>query len=148
MASRRYTLSLVTSVRRGNVVRLSIPLCSCLVLALLAAGCTTSEVRWRKLDQPTPVKPHDVVWIWSHAALDKWQAVVFTHDSISGIPLVMPLKCDSCRRSLPLAQVDSMRLGYEYHNVHKQVFVAAGVLTLALVVEYVVCSLAHEHGCG
>ncbi len=32
-------------------------------------------------------------------------------DSVSGIPYKMPLDCDSCRRSIPLTQVDSLRRG-------------------------------------
>ncbi len=64
---------------RGSIVR-----CSLLASVLLAAGCT----HWgrRRVDQPTPVKPHAPVWIWSGDSVMKWHAVVITQDSVLGIP--------------------------------------------------------------
>ncbi len=41
----------------------------------------------------------------------RWHAAMVNSDSVSGIPYKMPLDCDSCRRSIPLTQVDSLRRG-------------------------------------
>lgn len=37
--------------------------------------------------------------------------MVITPDSISGIPFLAPLTCDSCRAIFPRAQVDSIQVG-------------------------------------
>jgi hypothetical protein len=37
--------------------------------------------------------------------------VVLTGDSIAGIPFLQPLDCDSCRVTLPVSAVDSLRTG-------------------------------------
>src|SRR5207249_10335905 len=62
------------------------------------------------LNELPPLKPSDPVWIWSGGKVEKWRAVVITPASVSGIPYTTSLKCDSCRRSIPRAQVDSMKL--------------------------------------
>jgi hypothetical protein len=83
----------------------------CLAFVLLAAGCGY----WgrRPIDQLTPLKPHDPVWIWSHDTVRKWQEVVITQDSVSGIPFWTSENCyATCRRSIPRVQVDSMKQGY------------------------------------
>jgi hypothetical protein len=36
---------------------------------------------------------------------------MITPDSVSGIPFLAPLTCDSCRVGFPRAQVDSIKLG-------------------------------------
>ncbi len=59
--------------------------CSLLASVLLAAGCFNYWGR-RRVDQPTPVKPYQPVWIWSGGQVKKWHAVVITQDSVSGIP--------------------------------------------------------------
>src|SRR6267142_6623677 len=88
----------------------------CLLLVLLAGACGTNHLAWRRLDQPTPLKPDDVVWIWGGGSAQKWHAVVITRDSVSGVSYELPLPCDSCRRSLPRSQIDSMQVGYQVHK--------------------------------
>lgn len=116
---------------------------STLLFVLSTASCT-SYLGWRPLEQPTPVKSHGFVWIWSRGTVQTWRAVVFTRDSVSGIPDGMSLKCDSGRRSLPLAQVDTMRLGYRYHSVPKDLLrdgEVVGILAAAIVADGVLCYL-------
>ena len=98
-----------------------------LALVLLAAGC----FYWgrRRVQEPTPVKPHAPVWIWSGGNVMKWHAVVISQDSVSGIPYRTSLKCDSCRRSMPRGQVDSMKLGY--HTVAEFITFWGGLLILS-----------------
>ena len=112
--------------------------CSLLASVLLAAGCSNYWGR-RRVDQPIPVKPHQPVWIWSGGQVNKWHAVVITQDSVSGIPYRMSLKCDSCRRSLPRTQVDSMKLGY--HTVPEYVIEGAGIVAVLTLAEAAVCAV-------
>jgi len=110
---KRHLLSLHHAWRRAHVL---IVRSSAVAGVLLTAGCSY----WgrRPLDQPTPVKESNPVWIWSRGAVQKWHAVVITQDLVSGIPFELPLECEhdvhhpNCRRGIPRAQVDSMKLGY------------------------------------
>jgi len=115
------------------------------VAVLLMTGCGY----WgrRPIDQPTPLKSHDPVWIWSQDTVRKWHDVVITQDSVSGIPFGTSRDCYArCRRSIPRAQVDSMKQGYR--TVLQNVTTVTGVTILALFVEFGVCYLAHIPDCG
>lgn len=89
--------------------------CACLTLVLLATGCGY----WgrRPVDEWTDISRDDPVWIWTKGGLEKWHDVFITEDSISGIPWKSGMAaghwCTMCRRSIPRAQVDSMKLGYK-----------------------------------
>src|SRR2546427_424150 len=64
-------------------VRLRLLRDSCIVAALLAAGCSTPRsTEWRRLNQTTPLKADVVVWIWSPGVVNKWHAVSITQDSV------------------------------------------------------------------
>ena len=117
--------------------------CSYLVFVLLAAGCTTKYLAWRRLDQPTALKPDDLVWIWRRGVATKWHAVSITQDSVSGVPYELPLLCDSCRHTLPRSQVDSMQVGYFHHNVAREALEDLGIVSLVILVEAGVCALIH-----
>lgn len=126
--------------------------CTLVACAGLTAGCSTYWGQ-RPLDQPAPVNPNYPVWIWSRGAVDKWHAVLVTQDSISGIPYEMPQTCDSCRRSLPRTQVDSMKASYLGHHITagsviKGVGFAAAVLTADFLFEYVLCSVLPRNSCS
>jgi len=88
------------------------------------------------------MKPSDAVLIWSSGTVEKWHGVVLTSDSVSGIPYGTSLECDSCRRSIPLVLVDSMKV--RHWTAAKTSLVVAGAVAAALVVEYAVCSLVRE----
>ncbi len=109
-------------------VRVLVVRCSLLASVLLAVGCTY----WgrRRVDEPTPVKPHNPVWIWSGGRAEKWHGVTITQDSISGIPYGTSLECCSCRRSIPRTQVDSMNLGYR--TVAEKVTDVVGLVILLI----------------
>jgi len=111
--------------------------CSRLAIVVLATGCGY----WgrRPLNQPAPVERHSPVWIWSGGEVNKWHAVVITQDSVSGIPYQMSVWCDSCRRRMPRAQVDSMKLGYRTFTEYATQGI--GVVTVGLLLEAAVCSL-------
>ena len=113
---------------------------------LLAVGCSGGRWEPRRIDLPFPFEPSDVVWIWSAGKVEKWHAVVVTPDSVSGIPYTMALQCDSCRRSMPRAQVDSMKVG-PYHANGPNALEVAGVLGAALLLEIAICSVAGAKTC-
>src|SRR6266513_4741787 len=119
---------------------------------LLAVGCSGGRWEPRRIDLPLPFEPSGVVfepsyvvWIWSAGKVEKWHAVVITPDSVSGIPYRMALQCDSCRRSMPRAQVDSMTLGHE--TGAPNVLLLAGVVAAAIGLEMVICSAIGSKNC-
>ena len=113
---------------------------------LLAVGCSGGRWEPRRIDLPFPVDPSDVVWIWSAGKVEKWHAVAITPDSVSGIPYRMALQCDSCRRSMPRAQVDSMKVG-PYQRRGPNALELAGVVGAALLLEIVICSAVGAKTC-
>jgi len=92
------------------------------------------------------VKASDAVLIWSSGTVEKWHAVVITSDSVSGIPYGTSLACDSCRRSISLGLVDSMKVRHKTtaKGVAVTSLVFTGILAAAFVAEYAVCSLVRE----
>ena len=112
--------------------------CARFAIVLLAAGCSGYWGR-RPLNQPTPVKRADPVWIWTTSGVEKWHAVVITQDSVSGIPYQMSVRCDSCRRSIPRTRVDSMKLGYK--TFAENVTEVVGIVTVLTLVDGVLCYL-------
>ena len=130
------------------MMRVRVLSAGCLFLAVLAAGCSTYWAQ-RPLDPLTPVERTHPVWIWSGGAVHKWYGVLLTQDSVSGIPFEVPLTCDSCRRSLPRTQVDSMRVSYSgTHVTAKDILDGAGIVTGGVIadilIEFVLCSASHE----
>ena len=113
---------------------------------LLAVGCNGGRWEPRRIEQPFPLEPSAVVWIWSAGKVEKWHAVVFPPDSVSGIPYRMALQCDSCRRSMPRAQVDSMKVG-PYQRRGPNALEFAGVVGAALLLEIVICSVVGAKTC-
>jgi len=103
-----------------RTVRLVTARCAYLALLAPSAACGTHS---RRLDQPTPLKPDVVVWVWRGAVGQRWRQVVIGPDSVSGIPYDWP-PCDDCRRSIPRSQVDSMvvvRRGVSFRDAARTV---------------------------
>jgi hypothetical protein len=108
-------------------------------LALLAVGCHSE---WRpRLEEPASIKPSDEVMIWTSGSSELWHAVAITSDSVSGIPYETSLECDSCRRSMPLVLVDSMKVRHKTSAKHVAGMSAlmVGVAVAATLVEAIVC---------
>jgi hypothetical protein len=51
------------------------------------------------------------VQVWASGQAVQLHGVIVGADSVSGIPFFKPLDCESCRVSIPLGAVDSMRVG-------------------------------------
>jgi hypothetical protein len=130
----------MTPVAARHPIRLRIV---AFTLALLAVGCHSE---WRpRLEEPASIKPADAVRIWSSGTVAQWHAVVITSDSVSGIPYETSLQCDSCRRSMPLVLVDSMKVSHA--TSAKTVLIVAGAFAAAFVAEALVCQLVGKENC-
>jgi len=72
----------------------------------------------------------------------RWRAVTVNRDALSGIPYNKPLDCDSCRRSIPLIEVDSLKKGRP--SIGNELLAVPAIL----LVEVAVCTLAGaRNGC-
>ena len=103
--------------------------CSLVAIVLLAAGCSGYRGR-RSIDQPTAVEARAPVWIWSGGEVMKWYAVFITRDSVSGIPYGQFEYCRSCRLTIPLTRVDSMKVAYR--ALLQKVTVTAGIVVVTV----------------
>jgi len=107
------------------------------LLAILANGaCSAGWRRWEL--QPGALQPRQQVEVWRGGSPMRWHAVVVTGDSVSGVPFLRPVSCDTCRVSLPRTQVDSLRLGNPVAAFWKTVGLVVGVplgILLAVCIE-------------
>ena len=93
-----------------------------LFLLLLTAGCGAG---WRRIDPaPATLPPRQQVQVWSDGHALVFHAVTRTQDSLSGVPFQLPPDCDSCRVTLPLASIDSLRVGNMASGAYKSIGVA------------------------
>jgi hypothetical protein len=119
------------------------PLVALAVAALiLAQACGAG---WHQPAQlgPQAFSPRQQVQIWQRGSAVRWHAVTITPNSVTGIPYLMPISCDSCRRSLLRADVDSIRLGNPAAGLWKTVGLIIAVPTIYLAV---MCGT--HGGCG
>ncbi len=72
----------------------------------------------------------------------RWHAVMVNRDSLSGIPYNKPLDCDSCRRSISLIEVDSLKKGRP--SIANELVAVPAIM----LVEVAVCTLVGaRNGC-
>jgi hypothetical protein len=101
-----------------------------LLLLLLIAGCGAG---WRRVD-PTPmILPwSQQVQVWQRGRARVLHAVTRTPDALSGVPFHLPVDCDSCRVTFPLASIDSLRVGNMERGAYRSIGLAVlGVSALA-----------------
>ena len=55
--------------------------------------------------------PRQQVQVWRQGKAWRLHGVAIGSDSVTGVPFLAPLPCDSCRIAIPRAAVDSLRLG-------------------------------------
>jgi hypothetical protein len=105
-----------------------------LSLLLVTQSCGPG---WHRPAQlvPGPLSRRQQVQVWRKGTMLRWHAVRVEQDTISGIPWLQPVGCDSCRRSLPRAAVDSVRVGNPIVGFWKTVAVVLAV-PAAVVIAY------------
>jgi hypothetical protein len=113
-------------------------------LAFLAlASCGAGWHRPPSL-QAGPLQLRQQVQVWHGGEVERWHAVVVTADSISGIPYLSPLQCDSCRIRRSRVTVDSIRLGNPVAGFWK----TAGLVVAApIVLSAVLCAVGGRTYC-
>ncbi len=92
---------------------------------------------WRRVDcdaPPAGLPARQQVQVWSAGRATRWHAVRIASDTISGVPFIQPTSCDTCRASLPLAAVDSVRIGEPVDGLARSV--ALSVLIAVLIYGY------------
>lgn len=84
-------------------------LCSTLLL-LLTSGCGSGWAAAARCDSRL-ANARQQVRVWVDNRSIQLHAIRLTSDSISGIPYLQPITCDSCRVSIPATAVDSIQTG-------------------------------------
>jgi hypothetical protein len=100
---------------------------------LLVAACGAG---WH---QPAPVPlgalpARQQVQVWRAGNPVRWHAVRISADSVSGIPFLQPVTCDTCRTQVPRASVDSLRLGNPVAGFWKTIGLISGAFVVAGVI--------------
>jgi hypothetical protein len=105
-----------------------------LLLTIAASACSPGWSNFGPL-QPGAFPVAQQVQVWTGRKSTVWHAVQVGRDSVSGIPYMKSRQCDSCRVSLPVTQVDSLRTGNKTGGLGKSAIVVivgmvvVGVLT-------------------
>jgi hypothetical protein len=92
------------------IARLALRHLAALAGCLPAAACGGG---WQAVPPPWPASftSRQEVQVWAGHRTTRLHGVVVTPDSVSGIPFLQPLTCDSCRVQLARSEVDSLRVG-------------------------------------
>jgi hypothetical protein len=108
-----------------------------LLPGILAAGSFGCGAGWHQPAQlaPGPWSPRLQAQVWAGGQAQRWHGVVVGSDSISGVPFIRAPDCDSCRRAVPLAQVDSVRIGHPMRGFWNTlgIVIAVPVVLLAVI---------------
>jgi len=116
---------------RRSVIAAAVAAC------FLLHGCGAG---WRRQPdlQPGALSRRQQAQVWHQGSVERWHALVISRDSVSGVPYLTPVNCDSCRVALPRAEVDSIRLGNPVAGFWKTVGLVVGVPLLLIGVVCVV----------
>ena len=104
-----------------------------LTLATLASTGCGSGWRLEPVQPARTVDPRQQVQVWSGGDALRWHGLQLGQDSLSGLPFIAPLDCDSCRTTLPLSAVDSLRFGDPPGGFLDMIAVVLGVCALVAV---------------
>jgi hypothetical protein len=102
-------------------------LCAFVGLSTVACGAG-----WHQPAQltPGPWPPRQQFQVWARGQVVRWHAVVVRSDSISGVPFLQAPACDTCRRAIPRASVDSVLVGRPMAGFWKTVGLVVGLPAL------------------
>ena len=83
------------------------------VITLLVSNCATGLAGWHRPPTPLPThfEPRQQVQLWHEGRSTLWHGVKAQGDTLTGIPYHRPLECSTCLQCIPLAAIDSVRLG-------------------------------------
>lgn len=112
---------------------------SCLLLAAIALnGCGAN---WRPVPAATPqnLKPATVLEFHARDQLVRLHGVRFERDSVSGIPWLEHLSCDTCRVHYALADISQARTGEPGRAAWSIVLPVVGIAALLEVLHALVC---------
>jgi len=106
---------------------------ACLSLLILASGCSAG---WKRVHPPGPMtySKRQQVQVWHGTEAVVLHAVAVDSATLSGVPFIEHPDCDSCRIRLPIASVDSVRLGNQERGF--LLGVGAVVLSMAILLAY------------
>jgi hypothetical protein len=81
-----------------------------LASCVLVQGCGAG---WRRQSDAvlTNPEPRQQVQVWQGGRVERWHALQVSPDSISGVPYLAAIDCDTCRITLARGVVDSVRYG-------------------------------------
>ena len=101
-------------------------------LSFLGLGAVACGAGWHQpaLLRPGPLPVRKQAQVWSSGQAQRWHSVVVKADSISGVPFLQAPECDSCRMALPLAIVDSVRVGSPEAGFWKTLGLIVGIPAL------------------
>lgn len=106
-----------------------------LMCAFLATptGCGAG---WHTLPAPPtpPLRARQQVQVWQAGQVTRVHAVRVSEDSLSAIPALAAIDCDSCRIAWPLADVDSLRAGNPTAGFWKSFGLVFGGLLVVVIV--------------
>lgn len=99
-------------------------------LLLLLAAQTACGAGWTStVVSPRTRFPEDrQVQVWMGDGTLRWHAVRITDSTVTGVFFLEPADCDSCRVSVPRAEVDSLRVGNPELGVAKSAALAPAIM--------------------
>ena len=79
-------------------------------LAMAVSGCAAG---WHRIDdlRPRALPARTQVQVWQGKRNTLLHGVSLDGETIRGVPFTRPADCDSCRVTVPLGTVDSLRTG-------------------------------------
>ena len=102
-----------------------------LFVLLSIGGCGAA---WRQpvMSPSGPLPPRQQVQLWTGGRMLRVHGVIVGADTVSGIPFLKSLDCDSCRVRIERAEVDSLRLGEPVGGFWKTAALGAAVGLIVL----------------
>lgn len=108
------------------MVRVEIPRPLCRVAIFVSLGITSNCAAPQRVSMPpapASFEPRQELEVWRGRAALTLHGVRVAGDSLTGVPIWKPPDCDSCRVSVPVSGIDSIR------TVHNE---RAGMLAASL----------------
>ena len=102
-----------------------------LFVLLSIGGCGAA---WRR-PEPSPsgsLRPRQQVQVWTGGRMLRLHGVIVGADTVSGVPFLKSLDCDSCRVRIERAEVDSLRIGEPVDSFWKTAALGAAIGLIAL----------------